>query len=316
MFIDHNKVRSTEIKEEEWTRDEHLLLLEYFGLFNKKFHTIAKLLNRNTNDVILHYYMKKRREKYNKKKNGRISDGNLKIMIDLEWTEGEKRKFEKLFEFYGKNWKAYEDKFEGKNACDFNNYFRYLRSSHKSKNNANRCVNNTNKDETNDEMNDNKKCLSDVLNDNIGHGAGVEDERSSGVKTRRGRKRKVLSNSISNAVNGENKKIKRNKVEKENGNNHKENVHEEWTIDERQLFAIFYPYIGKNWNDLSQYITTKKPSDCRTYFKFYFKNLSLAEQKLEAAMKNVQRDTFSVPGSLKRLNDDDFLYGVSVLFKK
>lgn len=328
IYIDSKKIKDTYVEEEKWSAHEHSLFIEYFMLFNKKFHVIAKLLNRNTKDVILHYYHTKKKERYNKKKNGRLSDSNLKVMIDLEWTDSERNKFERLYDFYGKNWKAYEGSFMGKNVSDFKSYYRYL-SKNKDEEKEGRTSCSKNVDDSRESVavcdrdaDDNKQ--GQIFDQEIGCADQCEDKKgvykeakdtANKIKpktaARRGRKRGTAAKRKPSYNT-----VKKPKVEKENNVNTRQNVLEEWTIDERQLFAIFYPYIGKNWNDLSQYITTKKPSDCRTYFKFYFKNLSLAEQKLEAAMRSIERNTLSVPSSPRRLNDDDIIDDVGIIFKK
>ncbi|ELQ75616.1 Nuclear receptor coregulator SMRT/SMRTER [Trachipleistophora hominis] len=326
LYVDSKKVASTHVPEEQWSAEEHAQFLEYFALFNKKFHVIAKLLGRNTQDVIQHYYCTKKRERYNKRKNGRLSDSNLKVMIDLEWTESERSKFERLYDFYGKNWKAYEGSFMGKGVSDFKNYHRYLS---KNKDEEKECKTSCTKSV--DEGTESVAVCDSGDKESVVHAdEHIEDvqpckgrrkagrtaksaasRRQPKVPARRGRKKSPATKRRLNYST-----VKRPKNDKENNTNTKQNVLEDWTIDERQLFAIFYPYIGKNWSDLSQYITTKKPGDCRTYFKFYFKNLSLAEQKLEAAMRNIERSTLSVPGSPRRLNDDDLIDDVGIIFKK
>lgn len=332
VFISHKKVNSTYEKPEEWPVADHNTFLEYFCLFNKKFHIIAELMNKSTKEIILHYYLTKKKERYNKKKNGRLSDSNLKIIIDLEWTEGEKSKFQRLYDFYGKNWRAYEESFTGKSVGDFKNYFRYLSKSkeeeREAKDKETRDQETKDKESKDQEIKEEeektkeKSMEEEVPANNKEHSKKNSEEQETSVtkkeqksvksKSRKKGRRKAPATKKKT----EPAKVKKVRLDKENNTNTKENILEEWTIDERQLFAIFYPYIGKNWIDISQYITTKKPGDCRTYFKFYFKNLSLSEQKLEAAMRNIERNTFSVPNSPRRLNDDGIIDDVGIIFKR
>lgn len=309
ISIDYKKLNSITVDYKAWSKEEHAKFVQYFGFFNKKFHIIAKLMEKSTKDVILHYYRTKKKQKYNTKKHGRISDNNLKIIIDLEWTESEKNKFLKLYEFYGKNWPQYLESFFGKTTNDFKNFYRYI-----SKNLSNHHLDEIQEKQNILVKNENKTEIikNNELTSEIKEPKKRGPKKKKVEKSPKAIKRKPRKNSVNSSLNSQNIE------EKENIVNKKEqfSVLDEWTIDERQLFAIFYPYIGKNWVDLSQYITTKKPNDCRTYFKHYFKNLSIHEQKLEAAMRNVERITFSVPTTPKRLKDNDFILNAGILFKK
>lgn len=350
------KINSTFIEYTDWYMSDHEKFVEYFSTFNKNFNIIAKLLNKNIEDVVLHYYRTKKIEKYHHKKNGRISDSNLEILIELEWNENERNKFTKLFEFYGKNWHNYPKNFFGKNINDFKNLYRYLNKKNtllesdetkdKIKNGeaikmenlqestsiTTNCSENVYlpQHETFSTLLNCEKISSAEKNPEASKNPAkeiVKPEKSSfdkhpGVVRKPKKTRKKKTSPVKRPKKSIFKKQivsqRRYSEDKENIVNKKDdfNIVNEWSIDERQLFAIFYPFIGKKWYDLSQYITTKKPIDCRNYFKYYFKTISPQEQKLEAAMKNIERKTFSVPSTPKRNYDDDFLENVGYIFKK
>lgn len=356
VFSEYTQVQNTFIEYSDWSASDHEKFIEYFSAFNKKFNVIAKLLNKDIRDVILHYYRTKKIEKYHKKKNGRISDHNLAILIEIEWTESERSKFTKLFEFYGKNWHSYTPNFTGKNVNDFKNLYRYLKKKNtfseseevkdRTKNiDCNKTDNNkdllhlsphhamddhpfSQQQATLDKIDTEKSISTHEQTENtqnciIEYAATeklVQDKKPAVVsKRKKTRRRHTPVKRIRKPVQNRQTVFQgHNSEDKENVVNKKENFNivNEWNIDERQLFAIFYPFIGKKWADLSQYITTKKPTDCRNYFKHYFKNLSPEEQKLESLLVNIDRTTLSVPSTPKRTISDDFIENIGYIFKK
>lgn len=60
---------------------------------------------------------------------------------------------------------------------------------------------------------------------------------------------------------------------------------DDWSIDERQIFAIYYPFFNKNWITMSVHFTSKNSKDLKMYYSKYFKHLSYAEQKFETCLK-------------------------------
>ncbi|KAI5181696.1 hypothetical protein NEOKW01_1864 [Nematocida sp. AWRm80] len=61
----------------------------------------------------------------------------------------------------------------------------------------------------------------------------------------------------------------------------------QWKAHERQMFALLFPHIGKNWNVLANYIITKNASEIRSYHRAYYKNLSIGERILETHLKDI-----------------------------
>lgn len=80
------------------------------------------------------------------------------------------------------------------------------------------------------------------------------------------------------------------KEKKEKNLNQVSEVLKSWTINERKVFALYYPYVGKNWMSMSNYIPTKKICDFRLYFRVYFKNLSSYEKVLEESLNSYDFD--------------------------
>ncbi|TBU00836.1 hypothetical protein CWI37_0885p0010 [Hamiltosporidium tvaerminnensis] len=70
----------------------------------------------------------------------------------------------------------------------------------------------------------------------------------------------------------------------------KRDILSKWSINNRQLFAIYFPYFNKNWVMMSEYFSDKKAGDLRIYYRHYYKNLSMNEQKLELSLREVERD--------------------------
>lgn len=97
-----------------------------------------------------------------------------------------------------------------------------------------------------------------------------------------------------------------------------------WEWYERQMFAILFPHIGKNWDTLAQYLVTKNAAEIRSYHRLYYKNLVPGERILESHLRDVSayRER-SAPGSPtfprdaareKKLYQDQFVPEVGFLF--
>lgn len=101
--------------------------------------------------------------------------------------------------------------------------------------------------------------------------------------------------------------IKEEKIEEKTKPRKIENPQEilqRWTADERQIFAIYYPYFQKNWILYSEHIKTKKISDFSKYFRHYFKKLTYNERLFETYLKELHFDTFrKIYTERKRMED-------------
>lgn len=89
----------------------------------------------------------------------------------------------------------------------------------------------------------------------------------------------------------------------------------EFSIQQRQRFAMYYPFIGRNWSEMSQ-ITNKSVNEIRGYYRYYFKKLSDEEQNFESNLQEIERDTNSCPSSPKNKHEDEYLDSCGVLFIK
>jgi hypothetical protein len=80
----------------------------------------------------------------------------------------------------------------------------------------------------------------------------------------------------------------------------------EWCIDERQIFAIYYPYYNKNWITMSGHFSTKSSKDLKMYYTKYFKHLSYNEQKFEASLLDYNLSSTTDPVIHKGQDDDEW----------
>ncbi|EPR77676.1 hypothetical protein SLOPH_2630, partial [Spraguea lophii 42_110] len=247
----------------KYTRIENILddfTEEESKIFNEKFHydfkEISKIVKRPMSACIIHYYQNYRE----RKKTGRISDTDLKLLIESRWSESELNTFKHFSKYYKKEYKLYKELFPSKTENELKMVERYVEKF----------------------MNKPDKI--------------------------------ILENSEGRKVESVVKKV--NKRNKSVGNKLKKKVLESWNINERQLFAIYYPFVGRNWLMLSSYIESKKPADVRTYHRVYFKYLSKNEQKLEASLQYIKRDTYSMPNTPKIRYDDIHSTSCGVLFAK
>ncbi|KAG0438306.1 hypothetical protein DMUE_3172 [Dictyocoela muelleri] len=94
-------------------------------------------------------------------------------------------------------------------------------------------------------------------------------------------------------------KVKKEIKDNKNINISKDELLKKWSTDERQMFAIFFPYIQKNWSKLKIYIPNKTVSDYREYYKNYYKLLSANEKILECNLQPVDEKQNSDSGSQK-----------------
>ncbi|KAM0676193.1 hypothetical protein GVAV_000156 [Gurleya vavrai] len=94
----------------------------------------------------------------------------------------------------------------------------------------------------------------------------------------------------------------------------KETILQEFTFDERQIFACTWPYCKKDWAALSQ-ITKRSVVDLKKYYKYFYKDLSPNEKKFEMHIKNIERKTSSTPGSPIAEINIDYCKDAGILFK-
>lgn len=94
------------------------------------------------------------------------------------------------------------------------------------------------------------------------------------------------------------------------------NLLKRWTTDERQMFAIFFPYVNKNWSKLKTYIPNKTVPEFREFYKDYYRLLSKNEKILESNLQTIEREGLSLPGSPRKADDCWYLDSAGLLFKK
>lgn len=163
-------------------------------------------------DLIKKYYLSKDKTySYIKKKPGRISDSEIKKIVDREWSQQEINIFIEKYKVFGKNLGRYQT-WINKTERDLKIFLRYFLKQQK-----------TFKPEA------------------------------------------VRRTSIS-----------------------KEDLLTNWSIDERQIFAIYFPYFNKNWITMATYFPKKTSADLKLYYSKYFKSLSYNEQKFEASISNLK----------------------------
>lgn len=66
----------------------------------------------------------------------------------------------------------------------------------------------------------------------------------------------------------------------------------EFTTCEKQVFAMYYPFVGRNWIEMAQ-VCNKSVNEVRGYYRHYYKKLSVAEKQFESMMKDYDRDILS-----------------------
>ncbi|KMV66763.1 hypothetical protein M970_010930 [Encephalitozoon cuniculi EcunIII-L] len=238
------KISGAGLSEEE-DRIASDLILKYRNNF-KKIKELAPQLD--IKKCILKYYlMKDKTYGYIKHKSGRISDSEVKLVVESQWSEYEMNVFAQHFRMFGRSWAKYQSLIN-KSEKDLKMFFRYYTKF--------------------------------VLPP-----GGSSTTASAPV-------RRV---SIS-----------------------KEDVLRKWTIDERQVFAIYFPYYNKNWVSMAAYFPSKTSSDLRQYYNRYYKGLSYNEQRLEASLYDFGRQLTTPParhiGSPRE--EVVFCTTAGVLFKK
>lgn len=178
--------------------------------------------------VLKYYLMKNKTFSYIKRRPGRMSDSEIKLIVEHEWTSHEINMFVQHFKMFGKNWFKYQALIS-KNEKDLRIFFRYY-----------------------------TKFI-----------VPPQKKASDAVAAQRPKKNAVSKSEI----------LKR------------------WTIDERQIFAIYFPYYNKNWISMATYFPAKTSSDLRQYYNRYYKGLSYNEQRLEASLYDFGRRLSTPPAS-------------------
>lgn len=230
-FIDIKYTRVDGIQiptENHWSEADNSTFRDLLKDGNKRFDNIAKILNRKTNEVVLHYYRtKKNVVPAVKRRAGRISDEDMRRIIKNEWDEKSISLFIRFYENNGKNWDIYKSKFPSKTERDFKLLYRFV-------------------------------------------------SKYNNVKPH----------------------LKKERV-MQNERNMKDKYLKEFTISQRQIFALYYPFVGRNWSEMAQ-VVNKSVCDIRGYYRHYFKKLSPEEKRFESNLQDIQMRTYSCPASPKR----------------
>ncbi|KAF9761148.1 hypothetical protein NGRA_2822 [Nosema granulosis] len=193
-------------------------------------------------DLIKKYYLAKDKTyAHIKKKPGRISDTEIKKIVESEWTQTEINIFTEKYKTYGKNLLRYQS-WINKPEKDLKIFLRYFLKQQKNPKPEN-----------------------------------------------------VHRTSLS-----------------------KEDLLSNWSIDERQIFAIYFPYFNKNWITMATYFPKKTSADLKLYYSKYFKSLSFNEQKFEASISNlkVKFRTFPVIHIGDETHADEVLESIGLIFKR
>ncbi|KAG5858942.1 hypothetical protein KMI_10g16420 [Encephalitozoon hellem] len=239
-----------EIPETGFTEEEDKYVSELICKYGNNFKKIKEAApHLETGKCILKYYlMKDKTYSYIKHKSGRISDSEVKLIIESRWSEYERNVFIQHFRMFGKSWGRYQPLIN-KSEKDLKMFFRYY--------------------------------MKFVL---------PSSEGTSTVALAAPRRVSIS----------------------------KEDVLRKWTIDERQVFAIYFPYYSKNWMLMATYFPSKTSGDLRQYYNKYYKNLSYNEQRLEASLHDFGQGVTTPParhvGNIRE--EVVFCRTAGVLFKK
>ncbi|WUR02673.1 uncharacterized protein VNE69_02194 [Vairimorpha necatrix] len=89
----------------------------------------------------------------------------------------------------------------------------------------------------------------------------------------------------------------------------------DWSTDERQIFAIYYPFFNKNWITMSGHFSTKNSKDLKMYYMKYFKNLSHYEQRFETYIKDYDLKSRTDPILHNGEDEESWAASVGWIFK-
>lgn len=238
-FDDHKTIELP--KENLWSAEDERIFQNHLK-DDKNFYRLVSALNKDIKDIVLHYYRtKKQKIIQSKRKAGRISDEDMKNIIETQWDEKSIAHFTNHIEIYGTDWTSYRKKFPDRVERDFKLLYRYILKYHK-----NSAITKQRK------IYDDKEMMNKYLN--------------------------------------------------------------EFTISQRQIFALYYPFIGRNWNEMAMYVN-KTVNDVRGYYRYYFKKLSTNEKRFESSLKEVERDRLSCIGSPKRKEEEFYNESCGIIFE-
>lgn len=317
LVEDANALMQSSMKSRFWTEKEKSTFIAKFIQYPKKFHKISSFLeNKSTKDCVKFYYeikktvnlkkmMKMQGAAGMKKKMKKIiSEGSVNENVTVgerrkkpsrsstplinqqqmasqstpstppskaelkKWSVEERRMFALYFPFCGTNWNLMAQYVEGKTVEELKNYYAL---------NRDRLSFSTPQEGTEEAM--------DV---DMGYDDNEEVEEEEAKKKRRKKKefeeKKVKASPKSSAAPIPSSSSREGE---------KPVVPEGWKHKERQLFATYYPYTGKNWTLLARYIPTKNASAIRNFFKNYFRFLTKEEMLVEESINQLEPDPSS-----------------------
>ncbi|KAM0687630.1 hypothetical protein COBT_001129, partial [Conglomerata obtusa] len=267
--------RITINEEVEWNEDEINIFEHELKTTGKNFFNLQnKLGNKTIKDIVLHYYRRKLKLPV-KRKAGRMSDEEMKRTIEKEWEEDEICLFITFMHKHGKEWNLYKENLPERTERELKLIYRYV----------------------------NKYRLEDKIIVKVNKGRG----RKKGCKINKTKeitqnKKNIKENEVKQKLEIVKPKPKVNLSKDEI---YKRKILSEFSVSNRQLFAIYFPFIGRNWSELSQFVN-KNVNDLRMYFKYHFKDLSPNEKKFETNLREIEKNTFSIPNTPKNTIDDEY----------
>lgn len=227
------------IRGAKWSGEEERAFRMAVLRYGNDFRKITAHVAKDTGACILKYYLSKNKTfSYIKRRPGRMSDSEIKLIVENEWSAQEISAFLQHLEIFGKNWERYQTLIS-KPEKDLRIFFRYY-----------------------------TKFMA--------------------------QKEAVPRRSVS-----------------------KTEILQKWTIDERQIFAIYFPYYNRNWISMATYFPSKTSGDLRQYYNRYYKGLSYNEQRLEASLYNFGRQVSTPPARHVGTREEiGFCESAGVLFRR
>eukprot|EP00866_Antonospora_locustae_P002011 jgi/Antlo1/2011/325 len=289
--------RETSIKFDEldWSESEQEAFKTSFETFGKNFTVISKITNRDIKECITFYYRTKRKNEY-RKKIGRYSDEQLKLVVESEWSPFEIKMYSQCLKLYKGNLLKFASLFPNKDLKTFRRYYKKFHED-------------TMKCKSTDVQKTEERAICCFANRNCANAVCRKKNEGKGGK-----------NAEKNIAGGHYKEeMCCNWRGRKEASENVVEVLREWTMDERQLFAIYYPHFNKNWVKFAEYIKTKRISDFSRYFRFYFKKLTRNERNFEAYQceleKDMYRNLFVGKKAIKRHLGDDYIESAGLLFR-
>lgn len=273
-----------------WLDGERDVFRTTFETFGKNFVILSRIVHRSIKECISYYYRTKRVCEY-KKRIGRYSDDQLKLIVESEWSAAEIKMYKQCFRLYKGNIAKFANLFPNKDLEMFKRYYRKFHAR-------------------TDQGREDGLLLS--------AGPDTSDENSSTPKRGNPTPPPAVPKSKTGRVQRHTKHSNITHTKKDSAED-AASILGEWTMDERQLFAIYYPHFNKNWIKFAECIKTKRIADFSKYFRFYFKKLSRNEKNFEAYQceleKDAQRNLFVGRKRNAKTQDDVHLDAVGVLFQ-